>query len=151
MTRIYGYAETLYNLMPKAIDQPSWAGSVPGFVAGQVVPNPYVDENNNYSPVGQVLERSLHVDVWTLEDMSTRHIRDCEDTEDPDEPCVVCAEGADNSIYTAWVQQWLAEEYDIAFTEEALDLLWSAETSGLTLEGYLEEVELRKQAGWADA
>ncbi len=146
MTRLYTEYEVRYVLMPEAVSQPSWAGSVPGFVEGQVMPNPYVDENNNYSPVGQVLERSLDVDVWTLEDMATKHVRLCDDTEDPDEPCVVCAEGADNSIYSQWVQDWLAEEYDISFTEEALDLLWSAETSGLTLDDWLEQAQLRSQS-----
>lgn len=148
MTRIYGYAETLYALMPNAIDDTREFCSgraVPGFVVGQVLPNPYVDDGGNHSPIGQVL-CSMEVDTEYLEDMSTRHVRDCEDTEDPDEPCVVCAEGADNSIYTAWVQQWLADEYDIAFTEEALDLLWSAETSGLTLEEFLAVQKQREDS-----
>lgn len=139
MTRIYGYAETLYSLIPEALETTEYCEgmAVPGFVDGQVLPNPYQDEDGNHSPIGQVL-CSMGVDVDWLEQMSFRHVRDCEDTEDPDEPCVVCAEGADNSIYTEWVQQWMAEEYDIAFSDAALDLLWDAEKSGLTLAEWLE-------------
>ena len=153
MTRIYGYAETLYALMPNAVEDTAEMCSgvaVPGFVEGQVLPNPYVDDDGNHSPIGQVL-CSMGVEVDYLERSATEHVRYCDETEDPDEPCVICAEGADNSIYTEWVQQWLAEEEDISFTEEALDLLWSAEMSGLTLEGWLEEQTLRKQAGWEQA
>lgn len=144
MTRIYGYAETLYNLMPEANQADCPAEQVPGFVEGRVLPNPYMDDAQRHSPVGQVL-CSMGVHVEELEDMSTRHVRDCNDTEDPDEPCVVCAEGADNSIYTQWVQDWLAAEYDISFTEAALDILWEAETSGLTLAEWLEQAQLRNE------
>lgn len=146
MTRIYGYAETLYDLMPRAAATAFCGGTpVPGFVEGQVLPNPYVDSQGDHSPIGLVL-CYLEVDTEYLEDMSTRHVRDCEDTEDPDEPCVVCAEGADNSLYTDWVQQWLAEEHDVSFTEEALDLLWSVETSGLTLDEWLTQAQLRQDS-----
>lgn len=145
MTRIYGYAETLYDLMPRAASTNFCEGTpVPGFVEGQVLPNPYVDDDGNHSPIGLVL-CYLEVDTEYLEDMSTRHVRDCEDADDPDEPCVVCAEAADNSIYTTWVRGWLAEEYDISFTEQALDILWEAETSGLTLDEFLEQAQLRNE------
>lgn len=146
MTRIYGYAEMLYNLMPTAAEDDVCPGrAIPGFVEGQVLPNPYTTEQGDHSPIGQVL-CSMGVDVEWLEQMSIRHVRDCEDTEDPDEPCVVCAEGADNSIYMVWVQQWLAEEYDIAFSDAAHDLLWSAETSGLTLNEFLVVQRLREES-----
>jgi hypothetical protein len=139
LPRVYTYYETLYRLMPDAvwITEMCEGEAVPGIVAGQVLPNPYQDEYGNHSPIGQVL-CSMGVEVDYLERMATEHVRYCDETEDPDEPCVVCAEGADNSIYTQWVQDYLAEEYDISFTEEALDLLWSAETSGLTLSEWLE-------------
>lgn len=138
MTRIYGYAETLYDLMPEAVETTEYCmgTAVPGFVYGQVLPNPYQDHEGNHSPIGQVL-CSMGVDVDWLEQMAIRHVRDCDETEDPDEPCVVCAEGADNSIYTAWVQAFFEEEYEFRFTEEALDLLWDAEKSGLTLDEWL--------------
>lgn len=149
MTRIFGYAETLYNLVPEALENTEYCEgmAVPGFVEGQVLPNPYQDTDGNHSPIGQVL-CYMGVEVDWLELIASKHVRDCLDDEDPDEPCVVCAEGADNSIYTEWVQQWLAEEYDISFTEEALDLLWSAETSGLTLDEFLEVQRQRERVGW---
>jgi hypothetical protein len=139
LTDVYTEYEVRYNLMPTANQCWPEDMQVPGFKQNGM-PNPYYSEpvigRPKFTPVGMVL-LDLFVDVEELENMATRHVRDCNDTEDPDEPCVVCAEGADNSIYTKWVQKWLAEKYNIGFTEEALDLLWSAETSGLTLDEWL--------------
>lgn len=104
-----------------------------GTVDGQFQNNPYV-AGERFTPIGLVLHW-LGVDVEAIETTSERHVRLCRN---PD--CFICSEeggGADTSIYARWVQNAIKDDADVTFTDDALDLLWSAEISGLTLRQWL--------------
>jgi hypothetical protein len=89
-----------------------------------------------FTPVGLVLHW-LGVDVEAIERTSARHLALC-----GDEDCFICDEdngGADPSIYSKWVQAMMVDTAGVSFTVGALDLLWSAETSGQPLWQWLED------------
>lgn len=96
--------------------------------------NPYINENSEMSPVGLFLFW-IGLDPQELETISEKHMLLCDTYE-----CNVCSEEggyADTSLYSRWVQDWM-RKHDVELTEEARDLLWEAETSGLALYEWLE-------------
>lgn len=115
--------------------------------------NPYVERKEDwndtgafryvYSPVGAVMGY-LDVNIAAIERISNDHIAYCHD-----EACEVCdmdCGNADTSIYSPWVQKWLRDVHEIEFTEEARDLLWEAETSGLPLYEFMDLLDERANA-----
>lgn len=94
------------------------------------------DGMDKFSPVGAVL-LWLGVNPFEIERESALHSLDCPD-EDYEADCPICSEGGDTSIYTGWVRQYI-EDQGVVITEEARNLLWDAETSGLALWQWLEQ------------
>lgn len=142
MTRIYGYNETL-AILRGAGRYTRQDNQVFGVSADGTAWNPYYARKmvsadyqyaDQFSPVGLFLFW-IGLDPAELDNISDRHNYLCADMN-----CWVCSEEGgygDTSLYSKWVVLWL-EEQDVALTEEARDLLWQAERSGLALYEWLE-------------
>lgn len=134
MVRVYGYNETL-SIMRGAAKYITKECQVYGVSRSGMQWNPYVtvfDTTTEWSPVGMVLQW-MGANPFAIEAISQDHIDNCTEAQ---EDCHICDPrrgNGDTSLYSAWVQDLLAEDYDISFTEEAMDLLWEAETSGQPL------------------
>lgn len=142
MTRIYGYHETL-QAMREAGE--FWAGSaqVYGVSADGTGWNNYITPARvgvRMSPIGATF-MYLVMDLTQMEQLSTDHIRWCEEYD-----CHICSEAggfADTSLYAPWVVEYIRDRWDVEFTDQARDLLWEAESSGLTLrEWYLNRLDI---------